>query len=479
MKRVLLLSSSALTDRILAHTGLLPGLQAHTDVNVWASSRGGLTGAHLWDGIKAVCEPLPQIRPFREFPVNQLRRLNEFAWDYKLQNPSRLSMARHIPTSDRRMVRALRYPGRWVAALNGQGWLEDRIERMMVATERSPESTRRLRQQRPDVVVSTGTFRYEEPAISAAAMRLGIPVLAFITSWDNISIKSRMVLKYDGYIVWSEQMRKELESAYPQSRRTRIYCAGAPQFDPYLDPCYWEPRERFCQRIGLRADRPIILHALGVANNIDEVPGALELARRVERGDLGDAQLIVRPHPFLHEKRIDSLFSTFGPRVVVQAHGDFSVPRNLRFQTQDDLYEAINTFRHADVVVHLSSTVAVDAALFDRPSVCLNFDPGLGKPKHQLVKEVNRVWTHYRPVAQSGAMILADNYDEVVSAVLLYLKNPALHRQERRWLVQHICQYTDRKCGLRMAEAILDFLGSTSQRGEPASVALSQSASIQ
>jgi len=35
----------------------------------------------------------------------------------------------------------------------------------------------------------------------------------------------------------------------------------------------------------------------------------------------------------------------------------------------------VNTFRHADVVVNFSSTVAIDAAIFDKPVVNLDFDP--------------------------------------------------------------------------------------------------------
>src|SRR6202011_4675287 len=157
---------------------------------------------------------------------------------------------------------------------------------------------------RPDVIICTGPFRFSEPAIVAAAKRLGIPVLALITSWDNISIKDRMVLRYDGYIVWSERMKDELLNCYPHSSKVPLYTTGAPPFDVFFQPKRFLSREQFCRKIGLDPQRPIILHAMGVANGIDEHHGALELARRLARGELGDAQLVVRAHPFNNRQEL-------------------------------------------------------------------------------------------------------------------------------------------------------------------------------
>jgi len=324
----------------------------------------------------------------------------------------------------------------------------------MINFNRSPEAERRLRDLNPDLVVSTGTFRYSEPAITGVAKRMGIPVMAFITSWDNLSIKNRMVFNYDSYIVWSDRMKQELREYYPRSRNAPVYVVGAPQFDVFFQGHRNQTRQEFCSRLGLEPTRPIVLHALGVANGVEEHHGALELARRVVRGELGDAQLIVRPHPFNNQKEMRSLFQAFAPRVVVQQNQG---GRRDVLPSEEEINQWVNTFRHADVVVHLSSTAAIDAAIAGCPSVCMDYDPSPGQTKQALIKEVNHVWTHYRPVAESGGTWLVESMEELVHAVRTYLANPTLHAAERDAMARYVCGLIDGHCGERAADAIIDF----------------------
>src|SRR5205823_3464904 len=83
---------------------------------------------------------------------------------------------------------------------------------------RSPEAAERLRRHPPDVLLTTGPQQFHQPAVAAAARALGIRALALIPAWDNLTTKNRMVFKYDGYAVWSEQMRRDLLHYYPHSR---------------------------------------------------------------------------------------------------------------------------------------------------------------------------------------------------------------------------------------------------------------------
>ncbi len=88
----------------------------------------------------------------------------------------------------------------------------------------------------------------------------------------------------------------------------------------------------------------------------------------------------------------------------------------------------------------------------------LDFDPEPGQPHQALVKDVNHVWTHYKPVAESGGVWLVNSVDEMVEAVKIYLCHPELHQEKRRWIAEYVCGYLDGRCGERMGEAILDFL---------------------
>jgi CDP-glycerol glycerophosphotransferase (TagB/SpsB family) len=232
---------------------------------------------------------------------------------------------------------------------------------------------------------------------------------------------------------------------------------GAPQFDVFFQDRFYLSREAFCQSQGLRADLPIIVYAVGSPNFLRGEPrGALDFARRVMRGDLGNVQVIVRPHP-LHDKgELSEMFREFSPKVVLQRQVA-SDSQLLRSQNADHITEWVNTFKHADVVINLSSTVTVDAAIFDRPVVNLDYDPAAGAPQQQLIKDVNHTWHHFKPIAESGGLWLVNNPDEMVDAVKAYLGDPGLHREKRRWIAEYVCQYLDGRCGERMAEAVLDF----------------------
>ncbi|MBI2374215.1 MAG: CDP-glycerol glycerophosphotransferase family protein [Deltaproteobacteria bacterium] len=188
-----------------------------------------------------------------------------------------------------------------------------------------------------------------------------------------------------------------------------------------------------------------------------EGPGALDLARRISGGELGDVQLIVRPHPAHDRAEFDQDFEGLGPRIAVQRapHAKHKVSERTQDETQ--IRQWVNTFRHADVVVNTVSTVAIDAAIFDRPIVNLDYDSEPGQPNQGLVKDVNHLWSHYKPIAESGGVWLVESPEQLVHAVRSYLADPSLHREKRRGLADYVCGFTDGRCGLRMAESVLKF----------------------
>ncbi len=457
---VVLLSSSLLTDRMLLYSEALPTLGAYADTTVWATSVTAPAGRLAWSAAPTDVRPFPAIRAFKEFPHNYLRRLNEFVWDYRLRPPSRLSAMRHVRDKYQAAhLRALKLPARGLAVLGVEHQLEDWLERVLLAYPRSLAATERFRASRPNVVVTTGPYRFDEPAVAAAAKAEGIPVLALITSWDNLSTKSRMVLKYDGYLVWSEQMRRELHHFCPASRGRPVFVIGAPQFDVFFQPRFRQSRAAFCAAHGLDPARPIILYGLGSPNFLHEHHGAVQLAERLVAGELGDVQMLVRPHPLFDTGEDTAELRRFGPRVVIQRTGAAGVPLTARSQSEAQIVEWVSTYAHAAVVVNLSSTVTVDAAILDRPVVNLDYDPEPGQPNQALVKDVNHLWTHFRPIAESGGVWLTNDLAETVRAVQTYLRAPELHCEKRRWIAQYVCGELDGHAGRRLAEAVLDFLG--------------------
>jgi hypothetical protein len=439
---------------MILHSSFLETIGGRADLHYWTTADRNLDAP-----IEAArIEMFPPVGPYKEFPYNYLRRMNEYAWDYRLRPPSRLSQERLLRRQVvRARIRVLKLPARLISLVRQEERLEAWLEGVLLGYERSPEAYERLAALRPDVVLTTGTFRFEEPAIAAAARKLGIPLLAFITSWDNISTKSRMVFNYDGYVVWSERMRDELHQYYPATKEAPCYIAGAPQFDAFFQSRFEQSRAEFCAQYNLDAQKKIVLYATGTPNMFRENRAIQHLAEQVAAGALGDVQFLLRPHPLHDDGSFYNLLRNLGPRVAVQQTGQAGLKGVHRTQTELQIFEWVNTFRHADVVVNLSSTAAIDGAIFDHPVVNLDFDPEPDRARQQLVWDLNHVWTHFKPVTESGGMWMVNDLEEMVAAVRAYLADPALHRERRRWMAEFVCGRIDGRCGARMAEALLDF----------------------
>ena len=134
-------------------------------------------------------------------------------------------------------------------------------------------------------------------------------------------------------------------------------------------------------------------------------------------------KLVIRPHPLFDNGEEADQLRRLGPRVFVQRTGNAGLARTARTQNERQITECVNTFRHSDVVVNLSSTVTVDAAFFDHPVVNLDFDPEPGQPQQALVKDVNHRWpTSNRLPSRRG--VLVQDPEEMVEAVRNLPKAP-------------------------------------------------------
>lgn len=456
--RVLLLTSSLLTDRMFMYSNCLKSLAAECDLHIWATSARKEDLAELWARVWPEVRPFPKIRAYKEFPYNLLRRLNDFAWDYRHKTPSRRSINLHVREKEMPLTqRLLKGPAWGVAALGAEAAFESGLERLLTSYSRSAEAYEQLQMLKPDVLVTTGPFQFEQPAIVGEARRLGIPILCMIPSWDNLSTKNRMVFDYDGYLLWSKRSREELHELYPGTLEKPVYIVGASQFDVFFRPEFEMTREEFCSSQGLDPKRPIVLNGIGSPNMFREEHCSLQLAEQVTRGNLGNAQLLVRPHPIHDHVQMKELFKPFTRDVVLQRTGDSHAHVTMRSQSENDIREWVSTFRHSDVVVNLSSTVTIDAAICDKPVVNLDFDPQPGQPNQAFVKDVNHVWSHFKPIAESGGLWLAQDMDDVIKAINAYLANPKLHAERRRWMAEFVCGYIDGRCGERLGAAISEF----------------------
>ncbi len=273
-----------------------------------------------------------------------------------------------------------------------------------------------------------------------AARSFGIPTATFIFSWDNLTSKGRIAAPFDHYLVWSEQMRRELLRYYPDVPPDSVHIVGTPQFDPYADDNLLWPREEFFRRIGADISRPLICYSGGDAETCPEDPEHVRaLMKLIRAGRIrGNPQVVLRPAPVDGAARYEGARRDYPELIFMRPAWRHTRPPEWTavIPLREDVQLLANLTRHADLNVNLASTMTLDFAIHDKPVVNIAFDvassPLFGKPLWDYYYQ----FEHYRPVVELGAARFARSPEELADHVNAYLKDPSLDRDNRRRLVE-------------------------------------------
>lgn len=309
---------------------------------------------------------------------------------------------------------------------------------------------------RPDLVWQTHPLALEELPLGVAAKKRGIPLIGMIHSWDNITAKSgirvvtsnrpgRMIpVRYNHMIVWNNIQKEELIRYYGY-QETEISVVGVPQFDLYLTHRFSE-RAHFFNRIGADPSKKLILFACGSPFLLPKQDEVLQiLIRMIDSGELDtSAQVLIRAHP---ATKMDFL------RKLTQEHAgiflQFPSPAYAasRFQSgwqtdHGDREELAESLHHCDLLINVASTMSLDAAALNRPTICIGFDGYQNNTYyHSVLKHYD--FTHYLPVMKSGGIRLARSPEELREHLTAFLQDPNLDTEGRRELAQLMNPYGD------------------------------------
>lgn len=469
MPRILILSSSLLTDRMLVHSETISALAERADVTIWATSRGQDSSRRIWDSVPADVRPFPSVRNRKDLPGSLMRSICQRSWEFELGAGTRLSK-RQLTMAEKPQGRRrafIDFAGRVSASCRLSRVLEALSGRLLRNAEMSPEAAKSLKSLKPDLMVLTGLHRFHEPQVLFEARRLGVPSMAIFTSWDNITTKQRMLAQPDAYLVWSRQMQNDLQRYFPRSKDAPTFVVGAPQFDVFFNDRYRMGREEFCVSQGLNPSLPYVLYCVGSCKVLREDLLVERLAAEVSSGTMRGTQLLLRPHPLFASSARATRVASLGESVRVQFTGDDATALELRSQDEDMVRQWVSSFLHAAVVVNFASTATVDAAIAGRPVVNVGFDPEPGRPHQAYVNEVYQRWEHYSPIAASGGVTLARDYGSLLEALRAYLRDPGMHASGRAWIVNYVCGPVDGRSGRRMAAAILQHVSPSAPQRVP------------
>jgi hypothetical protein len=107
--------------------------------------------------------------------------------------------------------------------------------------------------------------------------------------------------------------------------------------------------------------------------------------------------------------------------------------------------------------INVASTVSLELLIHDKPVLNFGFDPpGSNLPKYQrFARHIH--FDHYRPVAESGAVMVTRSVEDVRNALLRGLTDPGADGAARKRFVDRWFGKTlGGQCGERIAAVLRD-----------------------
>jgi hypothetical protein len=312
-----------------------------------------------------------------------------------------------------------------------------------------------LKRWRPHAVVVTKPgYHPDELAILKASRHFGIPVIAVDTTWDNMISKRPPYVLPSAATVWNDDMASQA-AVYYQMPADAIHVTGGVQFDTFFRH---RPSERGATltALGLDPARPLILFGL---SNPDFTAGTPEFARglidRIASGQIaGRPSLVIRTHPWDRGKT-DYAAGTDHSWLRVERAYRLPAP-GTRFEclpSRHDVERQGQQYGAADVIVNVAGTTSLDGIAVDLPVVNIAFD---AIPAAHPDLSVSRFtsYSHYLPIATSGAVRVAGSWDELCEHINVGLRDRTADATARARIKAQFLGPGDDRAWERVADAI-------------------------
>lgn len=224
----------------------------------------------------------------------------------------------------------------------------------------------------PEVLIHPSVLAgvYINDLVVASRAR-NIPLVVIMNSWDNPSTKRAMSGLPDWLLVWGPQTRAHAAKYLGMSEQ-RVVSFGAAQFDLYRNPPRID-RNEFCRRHDIDPAARVLLYA-GSSKGTDEFSQLCVLDDAIDRGDLGHAVVVYRPHPWGDGGK-------GGNRIVDHDWRNVRIEQTMRGYlertkegnqgiTIPDYRDTHDLLSSVDALVSPLSTIIIEGALHGKPVLC-------------------------------------------------------------------------------------------------------------
>jgi hypothetical protein len=364
---------------------------------------------------------------------------------------------------DRVLIEPLRPygPSPMVWRLMNRRWRHARTPRQADAVHRleerfipvPPEYDALLRSYAPALVVSGDPLRPGDANLIAAARKRGIPTLGSVRSWDNILKHLRT--RPDALTVWNATNVREAFDI-DRFRPDQVTAVGAPQLDTYFRTPPMS-RDELCAQMGLDPRKKILVLATSSFTYDSDQTYLVDMVlEAIRSGEIHHpVQVVLRLHPDDRAGRY--LKYRHAPEVVLDIPERFLATLGWTMTTAD-LERMRALLEHADLMVNFATTVTLECAITDTPTLLVAFSPIDPEEMQRYVVGLH-FQMHYKALVERDLVPVAWDRAALVAWINRYLDDPSLYRAQRATIVREWVQFTDGRSGERLGDAILRHAG--------------------
>lgn len=293
-----------------------------------------------------------------------------------------------------------------------------------------------LKREKPDMIFCTNQRALNAVAPITAAQDLGIPTSCFIFSWDNLP-KATKIVETDHYFVWSEYMKKELQSYYPYIPDSQIKISGSPQFEPHFNEKLRTSRREFFKKYDLEEAKDYLCYS---GDDITTAPhdelylrDVAEVARKLNTAG-ENIGIIFRRSPVDNSGRYNDILKTFSD-VIVPIEPEWEQMGeewNTVLPSKYDLKLQTNIIQHTFMVVNVGSSMVFDYASYGLPCAYINYNPDV-EPLQKDTKSVYN-YINFRSMPNENAVLWINEKMEIYEVLKKVIQGESsVEIQAKKW----------------------------------------------
>lgn len=303
-------------------------------------------------------------------------------------------------------------------------------------------------------ILTHPTHSFELP-LYKAALKCSIPTIGILRSWDNLHKGLR--IRPDHLTVWNPVNQLEAITLM-KLRPENVHILGGSQFDGYFsDRVNNSSRSSFCETYKLNPHSPILMLAtLGAFLHLYDEQYLVDfLIESILDGSLPrNTQLVIRLHP---TSRLEYMLKYLKYDFVRLSYIQEYIPSIGWTMTRNEVEDIGCLMKHSDVVISPGSTITIETAIFDTPTIVPvfhNYQPDSGT---QIFKY--HFHTHFKKLQDENLVPFAETKAYLIAEIHRCLAGRSYYQKQRKKLADDYIYFFDGKSTQRIVDFVTSFTG--------------------